>query len=84
MEPRSLSENVHLPFDKLTALSKVEELRYTHPSSLQRTHKYASFLRILCALHLNIFQQPPVQNSLYFLLSIINQYEVTLFLVHDS
>jgi len=29
----SLSENVHL-------------LRYTHPSSLQRTHKYTSFLKI--------------------------------------
>jgi hypothetical protein len=51
---RSLSENVHL-------------LRYTHPSSLQRTHKYASFLRIACkqvsetacAVHINIFQQPP-------------------------
>jgi hypothetical protein len=34
---RRLSKNVHLPFDKLTALSKVEGLRCTHPSSLQRT-----------------------------------------------
>jgi hypothetical protein len=26
-----LSENAHLPFDGLTALSKVEGLRYPHP-----------------------------------------------------
>ena len=37
MFPRRLSENAHLPFDKLTALNKVEGLRCTHPSSLQRT-----------------------------------------------
>jgi hypothetical protein len=43
---RSLSENVHL-------------LRYAYPSSLRRTKKYASFLRITRALHLNIFQQTP-------------------------
>jgi hypothetical protein len=28
-------ENAHLPFDKLTALSKAEGLRYPHPSSLR-------------------------------------------------
>jgi hypothetical protein len=48
-----LSENAHLPFDKLTVLSKVEGLmalskteglRYPHPSSLWRTSLYASFL----------------------------------------
>jgi hypothetical protein len=44
--PRRLSENVHLR-------------RYPHSSSLRRTGKYASFLRISDALHLNIFQQPP-------------------------
>jgi hypothetical protein len=27
----SLSENAHLPFDKLMALSKVEGLRYLYP-----------------------------------------------------
>jgi hypothetical protein len=31
-----LSENAHLPFDRLTALSKTEGLRYPHPSSLRR------------------------------------------------
>jgi hypothetical protein len=38
------SENAHLPFDRLTALSKAkaEGLRYPHPSSLQRTSMYAS------------------------------------------
>jgi hypothetical protein len=79
-----LSENAHLPFDKLmalskiegpfgrpfdkltvlskveglTALSKVEGLRYPHPSSLRRTSLYASFLGILEALHMDIFHQP--------------------------
>ena len=46
MLSRRLSENVHLR-------------RYPHSSSLRRTDKYASFLRISDALHLNIFQQPP-------------------------
>jgi hypothetical protein len=31
-----LSENAHLPFDRLTVLSGVEGLRYPHPSSLRR------------------------------------------------
>jgi hypothetical protein len=53
-----LSENAHLPFDKLMALSKVEGLRYPHPSSLRRTSMYASFLGISEALHLDIFHQP--------------------------
>ncbi len=53
-----LSENVHLPFDKLTVLSKVEGLRYPHPSSLRRTFMYASFLGISEALHMDIFHQP--------------------------
>ncbi len=55
------------PFDRLTVLSKVEGLtalskaeglRYPHPSSLQRTSMYASFLGISEALHLDIFHQP--------------------------
>jgi hypothetical protein len=53
-----LSENAHLPFDKLMALSKVEGLRYPHPSSLRRTSMYASFLGISEALHLDIFHHP--------------------------
>jgi len=32
--------------------------RFPHPSSLRRTAKYASFLRISRALHLTIFEQP--------------------------
>jgi hypothetical protein len=32
--------------------------RFPHPSSLRRTSKYASFLRISGALHLGIFEQP--------------------------
>jgi hypothetical protein len=33
-------------------------LRFPHPSSLQRTVKYASLLRISEALHLAILEQP--------------------------
>jgi hypothetical protein len=32
--------------------------RYAHPSSLQRTPMYASFLRMSRALHLDVFEQP--------------------------
>jgi hypothetical protein len=32
--------------------------RYPHPSSLRRTAKYVSLLRISGALHLSIFEQP--------------------------
>jgi hypothetical protein len=56
--PLRLSENAHLPFDMLTALSEAEGLRYSHPSSLRRTSTYASFLAISKALHLDIFRQP--------------------------
>jgi hypothetical protein len=53
-----LSENAHLPFDKLMALSRVEGLRYPRPSSLRRTSPYASFLGTSEALHMDIFHQP--------------------------
>jgi len=33
-------------------------LRFPHPSSLRRTSKYASLLRISGALHLALFEQP--------------------------
>jgi hypothetical protein len=33
-------------------------LRFPYPSSLRRTDKYASLLRIAGALHLGIFDQP--------------------------
>jgi len=48
-KPNRLLKNVHL-------------LRFLHPSSLQRTTKYASFLRISGALYLGIFEQPEKQN----------------------
>ncbi len=51
-------KNAHLPFDKLTALSKADGLRCPHPSSLQRTILYVSSLWISEALHLNAFDQP--------------------------
>jgi hypothetical protein len=75
---KRLSDNVHLPFgrpfDKLTVLSKIEGLRYLHPSSLRLparrgrkpsgqealgcTSTYASFLWIMEALHPDIVHQP--------------------------
>jgi len=39
-------------------LKNVHLLRSPHPSSLQRTRKYASLLRISGALHLDIFEHP--------------------------
>jgi hypothetical protein len=56
-----LSENAHLPFDKLTALSKVEGLRYPHSLSLRRTSVYASFLGVSPrskACGMDLFRQP--------------------------
>jgi hypothetical protein len=53
-----LLKNGHLPFDMLTALSKAEGLRFPYPSSLRRTGKYVSLLRISGALHLTLFEQP--------------------------
>jgi hypothetical protein len=50
-----LSENAHLPFGKLTALSKLKGLRYHRPSSLRRTSMYASFLGISEALRIWTF-----------------------------
>jgi hypothetical protein len=38
--------------------------RCAHPSSLRRTLKYASFLLISRALHLNVFDQP-VKNHFF-------------------
>jgi len=37
-------------------------LRFPHPSSLRRTAKYASLLRISGALHLTLFEQPGKDN----------------------
>jgi hypothetical protein len=39
-------------------LKNAHLLRSPHPSSLRRTAKYASLLRISEALHLGIFEQP--------------------------
>jgi hypothetical protein len=45
--------------------------RSPHPSSLRRTVKYASFLLISRALHLDVFDQPGKNNFLNNLLIII-------------
>jgi len=46
-------------FDLISRLLKNAHLRRSpHPSSLQRTFKYASFLRISGALYLDIFDHP--------------------------
>jgi hypothetical protein len=39
-------------------LKNAHLLRFSHPSSLRSTSKYASLLRISRALHLGIFEQP--------------------------
>jgi hypothetical protein len=39
-------------------LKNTHLLRCAHPSSLRRTKKYDSFLRISRALHLDVFEQP--------------------------
>jgi len=47
------------PFEDFSRLLKNGHLRrFPHPSSLRRTAKYASFLRISGALHLTVFEQP--------------------------
>jgi hypothetical protein len=43
-------------------------LRFPHPSSLRRTAKYASLLRISGALHLALFEQPGKDDSFSSLL----------------
>ena len=50
-----------LGFSRL--LKNAHLLRFPHPSSLQRTTKYASLLGISGALHLDIFDQPEVNYS---------------------
>ena len=48
-------------------LKNAHRHRFPHPSSLQRTSKYASFLRIFGASHLGIFEQPG--RNQFFILS---------------
>ena len=61
-----LSENAHLPFDepfdRLTVLSKAEGLRYSHPSSLRRTIRYALFSGISLP-SLRSAQPPPLRGG---------------------
>jgi hypothetical protein len=71
-------ENAHLPFDKLMALSKVEGLRYPHPSSLRRTFMYASFLGISEALHMDIFHQPPRNWFFDSLIVMIHHFDIQM------
>jgi hypothetical protein len=47
-----------LPLISSNLLKNAHLLRFPNPSSLRRTSKYASFLRIPGALHLGIFEQP--------------------------
>jgi hypothetical protein len=66
--PVSLNAVLIAPHDRLLARTMASGLdrllknahlpRCPHPSSLQRTFKYASLLRISGALHLGIFDQP--------------------------
>ena len=42
-----------------------------HPSSLRRTAKYASYLRISGALHLTIFEQPGITDFFSSLMGLI-------------
>jgi len=44
-------------------LKNTHLLRFPHPSSLRRTSKHASFLRISGALHLGIFEQHEENDS---------------------
>ena len=54
---KRLVKNVHLPFDRLTALSFAEGLR----TLCRRTEEYASLLMKARALHLSIFDQPLIR-----------------------
>ena len=47
-----------LPGCSSRLLKNTHLLRCAHPSSLRRTVKYASFLTISRALHLDVFDQP--------------------------
>ena len=47
-----------LKFNSIWLLKNTHLLRCAHPSSLRRTAKYASFLGISRALHLDVFDQP--------------------------
>jgi hypothetical protein len=52
----------NLAFDAIASWQAVEKrpspALHAHPSSLQRTRMYASFLRMSRALHLDVFEQP--------------------------
>jgi hypothetical protein len=66
-----------LNFNRL--LKNAHLLRFPHPSSLRRTSKYVSLLRISGVLHLGIFEQPAendflsklLRNKIVFVLSLI-------------
>ena len=56
---RNLHQHLREILRDISRLLKNTHLRrYPHPSSLRRTSKYASLLRISEALHLAIFEQP--------------------------
>jgi hypothetical protein len=51
-------------------------LRFSHPSSLRRTSKYASLLRISGALHPGIFEQSAENNFFSKLLVRLSRYSM--------
>jgi hypothetical protein len=54
-------------------LKNAHLLRFPHPSSLQRTYKYASLLRTSGALHLGIFEHP---GKTHFFSNVLNKNSV--------
>jgi len=58
-ELEALIRRIEIKLSTINRLLKnAHLLRFSHPSSLRCTSKYASLLRISRALHLNIFEQP--------------------------
>jgi hypothetical protein len=53
----SIEKGTAVPFLFSRLLKNAYLLRFPHPSSLRRTLKYASFLRISGAWHLGIFER---------------------------
>jgi hypothetical protein len=52
-------------------LKNAQLRRFPHPSSLRRTPKYASLLRVSGALHLGIFEHPAKVDSFSKLLALL-------------
>jgi len=59
-------------------LKNTHLLHYRHPSSLQRSYKYASLLRISNDWHLDIFEQPHLGGFFNGLLTFCLQFWVRM------